>query len=62
MRDIYNRLTDSSYVLDEMSEIQDEIEKEQSKSDEEYDREKVFKLLYRQFVTGLKINTGIKIF
>lgn len=62
MRDIYNRLTDSSYVLDEMSKIQDEIEKEESKSDEEYDSEKVFKLLYRQFLTGLKINTGIKIF
>lgn len=64
MADIYN--TNIGYnpsdILNEMSKIDEEIENERTKEDGEYDREKEFKLLYKQFVTGLKLNTGIRLF
>jgi hypothetical protein len=64
MLDIYNTNTgfNPNDVLSEMAQIDQEIEDERSKDDSEYDREKEFKLLYKQFVTGLKLNTGVRIF
>ena len=64
LSDIYN--TNAGFnpndVLNEMAQIDEEIESERSKDDSEYDREKEFKLLYKQFVTGLKLNTGLRLF
>lgn len=64
LSDIYN--TNAGFnpndVLNEMAQIDEEIENERSKDDSEYDREKEFKLLYKQFVTGLKLNTGLRLF
>ena len=65
MIDIYSRNTefDPNEILDQMAQIDEEIEAERGKDDNEYDREKEFKLLYKQFVTGLKLNTGnVRIF
>jgi hypothetical protein len=65
MIDIYSKNTEfePNEILDQMAKIDEEIEAERGKDDNEYDREKEFKLLYKQFVTGLKLNTGnIRIF
>ena len=64
MTDIYRRAgyVEPSEVLDEMNMIQDEIDEEQMKDDSEYDRDKVFNLMYKQFVTGLRLNTGIRLY
>lgn len=64
MLDIYN--TNSGFnpndVLNEIAQIDEEIENERMKDESEYDRNKEFKLLYKQFVTGLKLNTGVRLF
>ena len=64
LSDIYN--TNAGFnpndVLSEMAQIDEEIANERSKDDNEYDREKEFKLLYKQFVTGLKLNTGLRLY
>ena len=64
MTDIYytNNGFNPNDVLTEMAQIDEEIENERAKDDSEYDREKEFKLLYKQFMTGLKLNIGTKLF
>lgn len=64
MDDIYYKSggIDASGVLAEMAKIDDELNTEREKNNEEYDREKEFRLLYKQFITGLKLNTGTRLF
>lgn len=64
MNDIYyrNRYFNYGDILDEMSRIDEKLEEERCKSDSEYDREKEFNLIYQQFLTGMKLNTGFKLF
>lgn len=49
-------------VMNEISQVAEEIDEERKKNDNEYDREKDFKLLYKQFMLGLKLNTGVRLF
>lgn len=64
MDDIYYKSGGFNYseVMEELSRIDDEIAEEREKDDSEYNKEKEFKLLYKQFLTGLKLNTGIRLF
>lgn len=64
MDDIYYKSggIDVSGVLAEMAKIDDELNTEMEKNNEEHDREKEFRLLYKQFITGLKLNTGTRLF
>lgn len=63
MRDIYNiDEFDYSEVLNKIDKLKDDIEEERSKNDDEYSAEKEFNLVYKQFMEGLKLNTGIRIF
>lgn len=63
MRDIYNiDEFDYSEVLNKIDKLKDDIEEERAKNDDEYSAEKEFNLVYKQFMEGLKLNTGIKIF
>ena len=64
MEDIYNKSKGLNYseILNNIARLGDEIKDEQSKEDGEYDKQKEFELRYAQFIAGLKLNTGIKIF
>jgi len=53
---------DHSEILNNIDKLKDEINEERGKDDSEYDAEKEFKLMYRQFMEGLKLNTGIRLF
>ena len=64
MNDIYScKSNEFSHeaIIDRLNDISGEIEEEQEKPDDEYDRDKVFKLMYRQFIEGLKLSTGYRI-
>lgn len=61
MGDIYRYNNDSydrSKVLNNLNEIAEELELEQEKPDEERDQQREFKLIYKQFIEGLKLSTG----
>ncbi len=63
MRDIYNiDEFDYSEVLNRIDKLKDDIAEERAKNDDEYSAEKEFNLVYKQFMEGLKLNTGIRIF
>ena len=49
---------DRSVVIDKLQHIAGELELEQEKPDEERSREAEFKLIYKQFIEGLKLSTG----
>lgn len=53
---------DCHETLNNIDKLKDEIEVERQKSDEDYNPQKEFELLYKQFIQGLKLNTGIKLF
>lgn len=62
MSDIYRYIQSDDYhradVIQRMSDIAGELELERAKPDEERNPDKEFKLVYRQFVEGLKLSTG----
>ena len=61
MGDIYRYNNDSydrSKVVNNLNEIAEELELEQEKPDEERDQQREFKLIYKQFIEGLKLSTG----
>lgn len=63
MQDIYMlKEFDHSEILNNIDKLKDEINEERDKDDSEYDAEKEFKLIYKQFMEGLKLNTGIRLF
>ena len=63
MADIYNiNGFDHNEILNKIDKLKDEIEEERAKNNDEYSAEKEFNLVYKQFMEGLKLNTGIKIF
>lgn len=45
-------------VIERLKDIAGELELEQEKPENERDRRKEFKLIYRQFIEGLKLSTG----
>ena len=51
---------DRSVIIDKLKDIAGELELEQEKPEEERSREKEFKLIYRQFIEGLKLSTGYR--
>lgn len=65
MQDIYscNNINEFSHdvVIDKLKDIAGEIEEEEEKPEEERDRQREFKLIYRQFIEGLKLSTGYRL-
>lgn len=66
---IYNNVgfyqSDQEEAFRKIKELQEQMadEKEEAiKNGTEVDKKKMFKLLYAQFVQGLKLNTGQKLF
>lgn len=53
----YNNEFDRSHVIDKVNEIAEEIEEEIEKPEDERDGNKEFKLIYKQFIEGLKLST-----
>lgn len=64
MPTIYSQrgIVDQGEVMENLDNLRYEIEEEQSKPDNERDRKKEFKLIYKQFCEGLKLSTGSKLF
>lgn len=52
---------DRSVVIDKLKDIAGELEIEEEKPDEERDAKREFKLIYKQFIEGLKLSTGYNI-
>lgn len=59
---MYNEYFNKEQIMNEVSLLREELEKEQEKPIEERDKEKELKLVYKQFIKGLKLSTGNKIF
>lgn len=60
MQNIYKYIGDefdNAVVMDNIAQISNELDEEQSKPNEERDKDKEFKLIYRQFMEGLKLST-----
>lgn len=60
MQNIYKYIGDefdNAVVMDNIAQISNELDEEQSKPNEERDKDKEFKLIYRQFIEGLKLST-----
>lgn len=65
MNDIYecnNSEFNQSAVIDKLKDIAGELELEQRKPVGERDKNREFKILYKQFIEGLKLSTGSRIF
>jgi hypothetical protein len=45
-------------VIERLKDIAGELELEQEKPDDERDDNREFKLIYKQFIEGLKLSTG----
>lgn len=54
---IYN-IVDESSIVNDINKIKEEIEDELEKAEEEVDKNKVYKLMLKQFYTGLGLSTG----
>ena len=53
---LYNEYSKEN-VLNKHSILQEELLDEQNKSQEERSKEKEFKIIYKQFINGLKLST-----
>lgn len=52
----YSNEFDKTEILNKINEISEQIQDEENKENCEYDKEKVRKLLYAQFIQGLKLS------
>lgn len=59
---MYKNEYDKQYVMNEVSILQEELNEERNKDLNDRDKEKEFKLIYKQFIKGLKLSTGNKLF
>lgn len=48
-------------VIERLKDIACELELEQEKPDDERDSDREFKLIYKQFIEGLKLSTGSRL-
>lgn len=58
--DIYGIDNERIEAIKKIEKISKEIDSEYSKNLEKVDKNKIFNLMYQQFIQGLKINTGAK--
>lgn len=61
MTNIYRYNSDDycrSSVIEKLKDIAGELELEREKPENERDRDREFKLIYKQFIEGLKLSTG----
>lgn len=56
----YNSDFEREQVMDKIIEINAQLEEEEAKPNNERDSDKEFKLIYQQFIQGLKLSTGNK--
>lgn len=54
---VYNNEFDKDVILNKLSEISEELEKERSKESDEKSLERERELMYAQMIQGLKLNT-----
>ncbi len=54
---VYNNEFDKDVILNKLSEISEELEKERSKESDERSLERERELMYAQMIQGLKLNT-----
>ena len=52
----YSNEFNKSDILNKLNEISEQIEIEEKKDAQDYDKEKVKKLIYAQFIQGLKLS------
>lgn len=57
----YNQF-ERNQILDKIDKIDGQLVEEQSKKEEDRDRNREFELLYAKFIAGLKLNTGGRFF
>lgn len=54
---MYNNDYDKNQIMNEVVLIQEELQEELNKDIEDRNREKEIKLIYKQFIKGLKLST-----
>ena len=59
---MYNNEYNKQFIMNEVTVLQQQLNEELSKSDNERDYKKEFDLLYKQFIKGLKLSTGNNFF
>lgn len=61
MTDIYTYTPDfdKNEILSKMDEISEQLVEEQNKPSDEFSSEREFNLIYRHFMQGLKLSTGV---
>lgn len=59
---MYNNEYDKQRIMNEIALLQEKLNEEQNKNYQERDKEKELKLIYKQFITGLKLSTGNNFF
>lgn len=52
----YSNEYDKTEILNKLNNISEQIQEEENKDNSEYNKEKVRKLLYEQFIQGLKLS------
>lgn len=58
---LYNEY-DRTNILNTHSLLQEQLLEEQNKSKDEINKEKVFQIIYKQFINGLKLSNRNKLF
>lgn len=52
----YNKDFDKSEIINKMNELSEQIKEEQTKDNDEYNKEKELELIYAQLIQGIKLS------
>ena len=52
----YNKDFDKSEIINKMNDLSEQIKEEQSKDNDEYNKEKELELIYAQLIQGIKLS------
>ena len=52
----YNKDFDKSVIINKMNDLSEQIKEEQTKDNDEYNKEKELELIYAQLIQGIKLS------
>ena len=52
----YNKDCDKSEIINKMNDLSEQIKEEQTKDNDEYNKEKELELIYAQLIQGIKLS------
>ena len=54
----YNKDFDKSEIINKMNDLSEQIKEEQTKDNDEYNKEKELELIYAQLIQGIKLSVS----